>query len=351
MNDNHKTIKWIDCAKCLAILAVMTDHTNGILYTNQDIAYASYFSVSLFIIIAGMMSFLSNERHNLNCLQTFWHSSKKMIIGYLLANVIYLVFATKYFDLNLYIQYIFSFNLSSPFYFVLLYLQLMLVSRPLFLILKKIPLKSSWLWEIVGGIIILVICSFTTNFTNVLNVYGGGGKILGGTYLFLFYIGMLISKHDILNDMSFKRMAILSVIGGILWISWWRFECVNKLTFDSQLPFGAGFNPPSISFGTFGLITLLLSCGIFSLFENFKYTKWISNCFSWIGKHSLYIFLYHRFFLDFVICKIVVTNNLFIMRILYFSIMILGSIFIEYLILWIKMFLFEKETNLNYQNK
>lgn len=69
MNDNHKTIKWIDCAKCLAILAVMTDHTNGILYTNQDIAYASYFSVSLFIIIAGMMSFLSNERHNLNCLQ------------------------------------------------------------------------------------------------------------------------------------------------------------------------------------------------------------------------------------------------------------------------------------------
>lgn len=61
----RKEIKWINCAKAMAILAVMIDHTNGILYTNHNVALASYFSVSLFVIISGMMSFLSNERHEL----------------------------------------------------------------------------------------------------------------------------------------------------------------------------------------------------------------------------------------------------------------------------------------------
>ena len=30
----RERIQWIDCAKFLAIFAVMVDHTNGILYSN-----------------------------------------------------------------------------------------------------------------------------------------------------------------------------------------------------------------------------------------------------------------------------------------------------------------------------
>ncbi len=52
-------IKWINCAKAVAVFAVLIDHTNGILYTNANIAMASYYLVSLFILISGMLSFTS----------------------------------------------------------------------------------------------------------------------------------------------------------------------------------------------------------------------------------------------------------------------------------------------------
>lgn len=52
-------IKWINCAKAVAVFAVLIDYTNGILYTNANIAMASYYLVSLFILISGMLSFTS----------------------------------------------------------------------------------------------------------------------------------------------------------------------------------------------------------------------------------------------------------------------------------------------------
>lgn len=323
-------IKWVDCAKCLAILAVMIDHTNGILYTNSNIAIASYFSVSLFIIISGMMSFISNSKHELNWVQTFVRSSKKIVISYLIANIIYLVYMSGFFDVRTYIQYVIGFNLSGPFYYVLLYLQLMMVSRILYSIINRIPTKLSWLYEMGIGAILLMICSWTTNYTNVFDVYGGGGRVLGGTYLFLFYLGMLISKHHIFGDMNLKKSAILSIMGIVLWYGWWKFECVDRFALDAKLPFGAGFNPPSISSGLMAVIILAMSCGVFTLLDHSKYTRWITDMTSWIGKHTLYIFLYHRFFLDYVVWKYVVTDNVWIKRISYFAIMILGSIILEY---------------------
>lgn len=45
---------WLDVAKFFAIMAVMIDHTNGILYHNQRVAFFSYYSVVLFIIVMGI---------------------------------------------------------------------------------------------------------------------------------------------------------------------------------------------------------------------------------------------------------------------------------------------------------
>lgn len=50
---------WIDCAKFAAIVAVVVDHCNGFLYTNPYIAYASYYSVCLFILLAGVSTGIS----------------------------------------------------------------------------------------------------------------------------------------------------------------------------------------------------------------------------------------------------------------------------------------------------
>ena len=54
-------IKWIDCAKTVAIIGVLIDHNNGLLYTNQVIAKGSYFGVSLFILLAGITAFYTTD--------------------------------------------------------------------------------------------------------------------------------------------------------------------------------------------------------------------------------------------------------------------------------------------------
>ena len=50
-NIKNNRLLWIDCAKYVAIIAVAIDHTNGFLYDNKTLAFASYFSVSLFYLI------------------------------------------------------------------------------------------------------------------------------------------------------------------------------------------------------------------------------------------------------------------------------------------------------------
>lgn len=336
MIEKNSEIKWINCAKFLAIIAVITDHTNGVLYANYRIALASYFSVSLFIIISGMMCYLSNEKHELSWWETFVRSSRNIVVAYLLANFIYLIYIQRSFDLKIYLQYVISFNISGPFYYVLLYLQLMLVNRPLYSIIKRVPKKYNVLWESGIGVIILIISSWTTNHTNILNVFGGGGKLLGGTYLLLFYLGMLFSKHDIFKNLTLKKSAVITVISFVLCLFWWTFACYDQFALDAKLPFGEGLNPPSITLGLMAVIMLFLSCGMFSLFQFTKYLNWITNFCSWIGKHTLYIFLYHRFFLDYIFHSFLLVENIWLKRVLYLSIMIAGPILIDYAFHWFK---------------
>lgn len=54
-NKNKKSrVLWIDCAKTMAIIAVLLDHSNGVFYTSSWVATSSYFSVSVFVILSGM---------------------------------------------------------------------------------------------------------------------------------------------------------------------------------------------------------------------------------------------------------------------------------------------------------
>ena len=64
--DSMNRQTWIDCAKAIAIMAVAVDHCNGMLYTNPIIAQASYFSVSLFVLLSGLTAWLSDTYKPLN---------------------------------------------------------------------------------------------------------------------------------------------------------------------------------------------------------------------------------------------------------------------------------------------
>lgn len=233
-----RQIDWINCAKFLAILAVLIDHTNRVLYYNQHIALASYYSVSLFILISGYLSFGSNIRHNRSYGGTVIKSCKKITLAYLLASLIYCLLACHVFDFQTYLNAIIHFNASSPFYYVLLYIQLMIANKAIYQLLvysKRYKKVYEIIYDIVLGAIIFFISSVTTNYTNIFDIYGGGGKVLGGTYLLLFYFGMVFNKYKIFVNNSRIKIVLIFATSVVGYFCWWRLMCNGfKSAIDSK---------------------------------------------------------------------------------------------------------------------
>lgn len=330
---------WINCAKFVAMLAVLVDHSRGLLYTNTDISNASYYSVSLFIIISGYLSFLSNSRHNRTYLQTIYHSCKKITLAYLLATAIYSVAAYHMFDLNLYLEVLINFKASAPLYYVFLYIQLMIASKAVYKLTtysQQFTRQKEILWDLAFGLVIFVISAFTNSFTNILDIYGGGGKLLGGSYLLLFYFGMLLKKYNVFENNSRKCLLIMFLISSAAYIGWWRVMCVYRQQIDSKFHLGKGINPPSVSLMLLAIFMLIICYSFFNLCTLNKTTSYITKAMSWLGTHTLYIFLYHKLWMDYILSVYVKTSNIFVRVLIYFIFMIFVSILLEYIITFIK---------------
>lgn len=112
---------------------------------------------------------------------------------------------------------------------------------------------------------------------------------------------------------------------------------------DSKFPFGGGFNPPSISSITMALFVAGTVFNLAALLQRWSFTKKICVVWSWLGSHTLYIFLYHRYFLDFWLwrCQFL-QGNILVKRIAYMGVMIFGSIAADYAVLALKK-LFARE--------
>lgn len=182
-------IEWINVGKGIAIIAVLVNHTYGILYHNYNICLGSYFSVSLFIFLAGITNFLSSKRHSDDTiLMLTKYRVKRIIMPYVAASFIYYALIADYFSVREYLSYLLHFNASDPLYFVALYLQLLLVAPFLAGAIKKIVnYKRPWIWYTVIFMLLLAFSAWSNQYTNILDIRLGGGKLLGGTYLCLFY--------------------------------------------------------------------------------------------------------------------------------------------------------------------
>ena len=372
VSQKKKRAEWVDAAKLAAILAVLLDHTHEILYQSHQLGFFSLYNVSLFILLMGVTTYWSyrkaDERRDgtrsagavlreetlrvlRKCLGIF--------LPYLLATTVYFLVLFDSYDFSIYWYYLWHFSLSAPFYYVFLYMQLVVVSPFLYAFVKRTESRK-WLW-IVGAVVILMISSLTTNHTNIADIYGGGGKLFGGTYLFLLYLGMLFGA---VHDRVVSKLADPSAYGkagtgaditpgsgrtsGSLFpvcvcflvslgftLVWWQFFACNEGGIDAHLPFGPGFNPPSISLTLFACgmgLTVFFLGQIVDRVDR----KALSGCFSalaWLGKHTLYIFLWHRFFLDIVFPwfqgRGIIIGNPVLKWIVYFGVMIGGSLLIE----------------------
>ncbi len=122
---------YLDVAKFMAIFAVMIDHTNGILYQNSNIALFSYYSVSLFILVMGITTYLSFSRSKdigISIIKKCWNIFRPYLVGTFIYGVLY----THTFDLSMYLNHVVHFDMVGPFYYVLLYIQLVIVSPLLY---------------------------------------------------------------------------------------------------------------------------------------------------------------------------------------------------------------------------
>ena len=345
MNSNRE-IEWINFAKFIAIVAVIFDHSYGVLYFNERVRILSYFSVSLFVLISGMLSYRSIIKHQLSWFKTFWRSSKRIILAYLVSTMVYYVWVNRFFDLYQYIQLISNFNISGPFYYVALYIQLMLISKPLFNIIDKIPMtKKGIIIEVIFGFLLLYISHCSIFYSNILYLYGGAGKLLGGTYLFLYYLGMICSKHDVFSVDKDTKINLITIIFGLLLILWIGYVYNKQFFIEESFVelFGEGKNPPGVTIIVMAVLVLFFVYGLYNFLRRVHIFVPFMKGTNYIGKHTLYIFLYHRFFLDYIFPSYLAINGLWIKRLIYIVGMILAPICVEYMFKGICLLFKEKD--------
>ncbi|MDE6386419.1 MAG: hypothetical protein K2L82_01280 [Lachnospiraceae bacterium] len=328
---SDEKIVWIDCAKAIGILAVLADHSYGVLYENVSITCFSFFSVSLFILIMGVTTYISETK----CTERkmwFMLSRKmgKILLPYFVATIIYSLWIDGMFDLRSIVLRLSYFNASGPFYYVSLYLQLIVANAVLYRILL-ICSKREGIYQVVlkllVGIVIVVISVLTTLHSNLFDIYGGGGKLFGGTYLILAYVGMVFAPHLIKKRTS-KYLFAVTACTSILWLGvlkyCWDCNSIDDfLRLDENLMFGTGLNPPGVTLMCYAGIVLLWCFAMGSLCAEGNYlTIKIAGFLKGIGESSLYIFLYHRLILDYFLCPYIVIENIWIRRIIYIVCMV-----------------------------
>lgn len=314
-------LKWIDASKGVAILAVLIDHSHGLLYSNNNISLWSYFSVTVFIFLSGITSYYSSERHKeKNIYSEIIRKVKGIVIPYAIATCVYQLTITKKLFLSEYLSHFIKFDITPPFYFIVFYIQLIIISPYIYMFLNQ------WKSKIVHGVIILfsvIISIMCIRYTFILDVWGGGKYLFGGSYLLVYMLGEMSAHYGLplRKDRNvFKFMvAVAAVIICMIWLSVYRFN----LDYWINKPFGEGLNPPGVT------LILYSGCIVMALYYIFAYIETsksrilveIYKNLSFIGRYSLYVFLYHKLILDYFLVSIDMVN-IWIKRVAYIVAMI-----------------------------
>ena len=154
---------------------------------------------------------------------------------------------------------------------------------------------------------LLWFASVLIRYTYILPVHGGGQYLFGGTFLFLFYVGILLASEDIFHKLKKYRKYI--VIGGLPVWGWCIYERTRgywRLDEYFETYLGGGFNPPGLELMLYSFLTLMIIYSLFSLLEGKKnyFIRNFVGCFSWLGRYTLSIFMYHLLVLEVIVAQI-----------------------------------------------
>ena len=296
MKAMHK--KWINCAKFLAMAAVVTDHLCGIVYEDYNIRLVSYFSVSLFVLLSGVTAFYSLENHKgENIALYILRRELKIFLPYMAA--VFVVMALLGYDLSGYFTTLFNFSASGAFYFIPFFMQLVCIAPLLFWGLEKI--KNSGHANIFTVIFVAVVCIIGYILSVkcvVFNIYGGGGVILGGTYFSLFALGMLFTQNNFCVFEKRKNIFFWAFLAASIIFAYAIIK--NSMFLDILLPTGLNVNPPGFTLCIFALSVFLCAfCG-FGILQGEKsgFCVEFVGILDWFGGCTLYIFLFHSVIIE-----------------------------------------------------
>ncbi len=288
LGDNRQG--WIDFCRGFAMIAVVIDHTQ-MLYPKFVAPYI-IFAVPMFVFLGGITSSISLEKTTSPHLKYIWKRLKPILLSYAIATAAYRIFTDGWaFSASNYLWSLLLFNVTSPFYFLAFYLQLIAVSRTLYWYLNR---YDSIAYKLACLAILYLLSSFLMNHARILNLHGGGAFLLGGSYLFVFALGMVCSKP--ITEIASNPKMVLSLFAFSL------FMLITSNQFgwiDIKIS-----NPPLLK----AILYMLSMAGL--IISSFHLVKSSRNfmvsggllCISTIGKHSLYIYLYH-FLVLLIICN------------------------------------------------
>jgi len=322
---------WIDCAKLMAILAVAVDHTNQLFYTNPIIARGSYYSVSLFILLAGIGARLSFTRKSdeivSSTIYIYIYQLKKLLkiyVDYAIATAVLMIWYLRFFDLKTYVNHLLNFSIQGPYYFLVFYVQLLLIT----------PLLTAWneycnrrrlhlLWN---GLTLLALCCFSSvciRYTYILPVHGGGQYLFGGTYLILYYLGILLEGYRVF-ERSRRQRAVLLAASGAGWALTLLMNCAGRPLDRILEPYwGRGGNPPGPQIMLLSIFTLFFCYSFYSLLEEAPFGGRLVKPLAFLGRHTLYTFLYHLLVRDVLLHTVLAgVQNIWALRVLGFLPMI-----------------------------
>ena len=308
-------IGWINCAKFFAILAVVIDHVKGILYEDEAVQYIFFYSVTVFLFLAGMTAYYSLQNRKPEESFGRWVVRRigGILVPYLAAVAVYQYVRTG-FQLNLgaFVLWAVNFNLEGQFYYVLIYIQLIAAAPVLYLLVMNCRRgKASFLFRGIFLVLAWFASMFCMKHTFALETYGGGKYLLGGTYLFVFAAGMVAADMHI--SLSGKKKAgIASAASVVLLAGAMAFLLHDRLAWDESM-FGwlLRVNPPGITLILYSLavIFFLFSvCTFLAMLQNRVVDK-ILQALQYLGKYTLYIFLYHTLILDTLLPKLTFLDN------------------------------------------
>lgn len=265
-----------------------------------------------------------------------------LFLCYCLANIIGLIFYEKSFDLLVFLDHLIYFDLQGPYYYFAFFFQLIMIAPFLVKLCAKCSKqKAHWLFH--GAIVLVMIlcCKWLVHDTNILDIYGGGGKLFGGSYLLIYYIGMIFYQEKILERLFKKHHVACFLICSVIWLMWNYINWYTQYAVDDFLfpLFGVGINPP----GVIEMVSAILVMCICYNFEtvinrliDFAKNKYLHNCLGclwrgvlFVGRNTLYIFLYHLMAQTFLlsIMNIAGISNIWILRIvIYMGMLVLPAI-------------------------